>query len=155
MDKETRARTTPWQNLNCVLIMTLSGLLAACTAAPSRSPMSSPAVGLMGELVGAHTYYPDKLLLEHIPGRALVGYSIDGDGLAQRVGVIKADDPAFGLAAMQFVRDWHFDVPSDWSKEGGSERRFRLRLIFVIQGKPAPRPWYSDVVTIPVEGKVR
>ncbi len=69
--------------------------------------------------------------------------------------VIRADNPAFGSAGMALVRDWHFNVPSDWSTDGGPARRFHLQVMFVIDGMPAPKPWYPNVMTFPIEGKVR
>ena len=140
---------------NSILTFALTVMLIGCASAPPPRPsMQSPAHGLMGELVGSHTYYPDLLLLARKPGRALVAYSVGPGGAAERVEVVQADDPAFGSSAMQFVRDWHFDVPGEWSRDGGPAQRFRLQLVFVIDGKPIPKPWYPDVVTIPINGHV-
>ena len=72
----------------------------------------------MGEVVTLHEYYPPRLLFAGTTGRALVAYSISSGGIAEHLDVIRTDNPAFGSAAIQFMRDWHFDVPTDWSKDG-------------------------------------
>jgi TonB family protein len=134
-----------------VSTIALSIMLTACASTLSRTSMPSPAMGLTGELIGSHTYYPAHLLMAGVTGRAVVAYSISPSGIPKDVAVIHSDNPAFAAEAVQFVRDWHFDVPSDWSKEGGPEHRFRLQLIFLINGRPSPTP-YPNVTTIPVEG---
>ena len=77
-----------------------------------------------------------------VSGRTLLSYSISPSGIAQSVEVIRSDNPAFGSAAIQFLRDWHFDVPADWGTAGGPERRLRVQVLFVIDGRQPPQPWY-------------
>lgn len=109
----------------------------------------------MGEMVAVHNYYPQPLLVAGISGRVLLAYSISPSGVAQHMKVLRSDKPAFGSAAVQFLEDWHFDVPPTWSQEGGPARRQRLQVIFIIDGQAAPQPWYPDVMSFPVYGKVQ
>jgi TonB family protein len=108
----------------------------------------------MGELVAVHNYYPEPLLVAGVSGRVLLAYSISPSGVAQHIKVLRSDKPGFGSAAVQFLEDWHFDVPATWSRQGGPAHRQRLQVIFIIDGMAPPQPWHSDVMTFPIYGKV-
>lgn len=108
----------------------------------------------MGEIVAVHEYYPVPLLEAGVSGRVLLAYSIDPHGVAEHIRVLRSDNPAFGSPAVQFLEDWHFDVPNDWSRQGGPARTRRLQVIFIIEGRAPPQPWYSDVMAFPIWGKV-
>ena len=61
------------------------------------------------------------------PGRALVEFSVNGNGVPTDVVVVASEPPReFEKSARLLVRNLRFDVPSGWQASAAVAQRFRL-----------------------------
>jgi TonB family protein len=77
-------------------------------------------------------WYPPKAKQNHVTGRVLVGFSIDANGRATSVKILKSEAPrALRDAAKDFVRDMRFDV-TDPNYSAADPMPFALSVRFCI-----------------------
>ncbi len=78
-------------------------------------------------------YYPDDARQHYLQGRALVEFSLNGEGVPGDVVVVASEPPhEFEKSARLLVRNLRFDVPSGWPASAAGARRFRLGVRFQV-----------------------
>jgi TonB family protein len=78
-------------------------------------------------------YYPDDARQHYLQGRALVEFSVNGNGVPTDVVVVASEPPReFEKSARLLVRNLRFDVPSGWQASAAVAQRFRLGVRFQV-----------------------
>jgi TonB family protein len=78
-------------------------------------------------------YYPDDARLHYLQGRALVEFSVNGNGVPTDVVVVASEPPReFEKSAHLLVRNLRFEVPSGWQASAAAAQRFRLGVRFQV-----------------------
>lgn len=92
-------------------------------------------------MIDMHDYYPDSLRLRGVSGFVSMHYSVSATGVPARIEITKANEPAFGTAAVRFLSDWRFKVPTNWTADGGPQRRFKMRVKFLVTDVVPAAKW--------------
>ena len=85
--------------------------------------------------------YPFELARADIAGGALFKLTIDEQGNIKNTELVRASHKAFGTAALNALKKWHFEQPA---KKNGLPVEITLFQLFIyeVTGKPtAPWPW--------------
>jgi TonB family protein len=78
-------------------------------------------------------YYPDDARQHYLQGRALVEFSINGNGVPTDVTLVASEPPReFEKSARLLVRNLRFEVPSGWQASAAAAQRFRLGVRFQV-----------------------
>jgi TonB family protein len=78
-------------------------------------------------------YYPDDARQHYRQGRALVEFSVNGNGVPTDVVVVASEPPReFEKSAHLLVRNLRFEVPSGWQASAAASHRFRLGVRFQV-----------------------
>jgi TonB family protein len=78
-------------------------------------------------------YYPDDARQHYLQGRALVEFSVNGNGVPTDVVVVASEPPReFEKSAHLLVRNLRFEVPSGWQASAAAAQRFRLGVRFQV-----------------------
>lgn len=118
-----------------------SGTETARTAGNGPSSRLITINGLSGQMIGVHDYYPVSLRLRGVSGLVSMHYSVSATGVPVRIEITKANEPAFGIAAVGFLSDWRFKVPTNWTSDGGPQRRFKMRVKFLVNDVAPAEKW--------------
>ena len=78
--------------------------------------------------------YPLRAARLNQEGRVLVEFKISQKGRVSALAVTLAEPSgAFDAAALHYVRDLQFDVPTDWEASGGMDQSFHFGFIFLLR----------------------
>ena len=110
-------------------------MLASCASSLPTYPVVL-VNGLYGHMIAMDRYYPRTFLNREISGGVLLHYSVDSRGRPSDIKVATATNRGFAKGAIRFMRDWRFNVPPHWELDGGSHRRFKAHVRFLIAQRP-------------------
>ena len=95
--------------------------------------------------------YPLRAARLNQEGRVLVEFKISQEGRVTALAVTLAEPAgAFDAAALHYVRDLEFDVPTNWRTSGGTNQSFHFGFIFLLRPCLAtgpceePTPYSAD-----------
>lgn len=131
-----------------------SAAAPATAAAKSEPPAAKPApptkpVRKLPRMTFASNidWYPSKAKQEHLTGRVLVQFKIDGQGKAVSMKVLKAEAPrSLRNAALNFVTDVTFDVTDPaYNVADPAPYAISVRFCIIDCGTLVGYPGYEDV----------
>lgn len=106
-------------------------------------------------MTAMHDYYPPALRDRGVSGLVSLTYSVSATGVPVGIAVTKADHRAFARPAVRFLSDWRFKVPSNWTAVGGPNRRFRMRVKFLVTPIIPAEKWNPNDPLFTVTGHYR
>jgi hypothetical protein len=107
-------------------VLCIPGAIADEPAAPSQEAPPLPRIKRLGSI-----YYPDKAKRLNLEGSVLAEFSIDENGKATGVKLVRADDPLFADMAMKGFSAGTYDVPADWTA-ANTTVRYRVVMVFCL-----------------------
>jgi TonB family protein len=101
------------------------------------------------------SYYPDSARRSGLEGIVDIEYGIDHKGHAQELRVQFSDSRIFDSRAEDLIRDFQYQVPSNWEAKGYQNLRFDMEVQFWLVAPGglcprdrAPRVLQADVATV-------
>lgn len=112
-----------------VLSMGAAASLSAADneSTPTARPRLPPAKGIASVL-----YYSAEARRLGREGRVELEFNIGGNGKANHVAVLLADDKNLAQDARQLLEAISFDVPSDWETSSLGSMRYRLGMVYCL-----------------------
>jgi TonB family protein len=112
-----------------IQVLCIPGAIADEPATPATSTQEAPPLPRIKSVGGI--YYPDQAKRLNLEGSVLAEFSIDSQGKATGVKLIRADDPLFADVAMKGFSAGRFNVPADWTA-ANSTVRYRVVMVFCL-----------------------
>jgi TonB family protein len=113
--------------IGAVLFLVLGGAVCASGSKPLELPHLKTPAPTAGN-------YPLRAVRLNQEGRVLVEFKISQKGRVSALAVTMAEPAgAFDAAALHYVHDLEFDVPTNWATSGGTNHSFHFGFIFLLR----------------------
>jgi TonB family protein len=123
-------------------------VFGAAVCADASKPLELPHLKTPAPTAGN---YPLRAVRLNQEGRVLVEFKISKKGRVSALAVTLAEPAgAFDAAALHYVHDLEFDVPTNWGTSGGTNQSFHFGFIFLLRPCQAigpceePAPYSAD-----------
>jgi hypothetical protein len=107
-------------------VLCIRGAIADEPANPTQEAPPLPRIKSLGSI-----YYPDKAKRLNLEGSVLAEFSIDENGKATGVKLVRADDPLFADMAMKGFSTGTYDLPAGWTA-ANTAVRYRVVMVFCL-----------------------
>lgn len=123
----------------CAFLLHLAApLMCAIVSAPHAEEPGSLQLPKLKTSGPTARLYPPAARRRHEEGRVLVEFAISPKGRVIDPPAVTLAEPEDGTlrlqeAALSYVRQVEFDIPSNWAESGGPRRKFHFSFVFLIR----------------------